>query len=314
MFSYISRRIFLLIFVLLGVTVMTFTLMHLTPGDPAEMIAIARYGLDSLNSENIEAIRVSEGLDSSVLVQYLHWLNHSIHLDLGCSIISGDPVVEEILLRTPATLKLALLAMLVSLLIGIPAGIIAASKRASVVDYLVMTGALLGASMPNFWLGLLLILLFSVTLGCLPVCGYGELRNIILPAITLGTGLTAITTRLTRSSMLEVLQQDYINTARSKGLRELRIMYRHAMKNAFIPVVTIIGLQFGHLLEGTVVVESIFAWPGIGKLLVDSIFARDFTMIQGCVLFFAFVFVIVNLLVDIIYVFLDPKIRYEKEC
>lgn len=313
MFKYLARRLALLIVVVLGVTLMTFSLMHLAPGDPAEMIAMARYGLDNLTVEDIEQIRVEESLDSPVSVQYLCWLRHTLHGDFGCSLITGDPVMEEILTRAPATFKLALAALLISMLIGIPAGIIAAARQSSIFDYLAMTGALLAASVPNFWLGLLLILLFSLTLGWLPVFGYGGLLCIILPALTLGAGLAAITTRLTRSSMLEVLQQDYITTARSKGLPEARVMYNHALKNAFIPLITVIGLQLGHLLEGTVIVESIFAWPGLGKLLVDSIFARDFSMIQGCVLFFGVVFVLVNLLVDIIYMYLDPRIRFERE-
>ena len=178
-----------------------------------------------------------------------------------------------------------------------------------------MVGALIGVSMPNFWLGLLLMLLFSLYLGLLPVCGYGDgaIKYMILPAITLGTGMAALTTRLTRSSMLEVLRLDYITTARAKGLGEKVIIWKHALKNAFIPVVTVVGLQFGGLLEGAVIVETIFAWPGVGKLLVDSIFERDFAMIQGCVLLVAVIFVLANLIVDILYAYLDPRIRYEKE-
>lgn len=313
MLKYIARRLAMLIIVVFGVTLITFTMMHLAPGDPAELIATARYGLENLTEEDVERIRVAEGLDSPVFIQYLRWLGHTVRGDFGCSLVTGDPVQEEILLKLPATFKLALAALFVSLLIAIPAGIISAVKQYSPVDYLTMTGALLGVSMPNFWLGLLLILLFSVTLGWLPVCGYGGLHHMILPAVTLGTGMAAITTRLTRSSMLDVLRQDYIIAARSKGLGEGNVIYSHALKNAFIPVITMVGLQIGHLLEGTVIVESVFAWPGIGKLLVDSIFARDFSMIQGCVLFFAVLFVIVNLLVDISYIYLDPRIRLEKE-
>jgi peptide/nickel transport system permease protein len=313
MLKYIARRLALMIVVVLGVTIMTFSIMHLAPGDPAEMIALARYGEDILTQEDIEKIRITEGLDAPVYIQYMRWLKHVIKGDFGASLITGDLVQEEILIRFPTTLKLALAALLVSLLIAVPAGIISAVKQYSPIDYLTMTGALLGVSMPNFWLGLLLILLFSVTLHWLPVCGYGGLRHIALPAITLGTGMAAITTRLTRSSMLEVLKQDYIIAARAKGLREKSIVSDHALKNAFIPVITVVGLQLGHLLEGTVIVETIFAWPGLGKLLVDSIFARDFAMLQGCVLYFAILFVIVNLLVDVSYVYLDPRIRYERE-
>jgi peptide/nickel transport system permease protein len=220
-------------------------------------------------------------------------------------------VLSEILVRFPATVKLAVVSMLVALIIAIPVGIISATRQYSFVDNVSMMGAMLGVSMPNFWLGLLLILLFSVHLGWFPVCGYGGFEHIILPALTLGTGIAAVITRLMRSSMLEVLRQDYIRTARAKGLSEKLVVSRHALKNALIPVVTVIGMQFGRVLEGAVIVETIFAWPGIGKLLVDSIYARDFAMIQGGVLFVAVIFVIVNLAVDISYTYLDPRIRYE---
>lgn len=313
MLRYIARRMIMLVIVVIGVTLVTFTMMHLAPGDPAELMAIARYGLENLTVENVEQIRVAEGLDAPIYVQYLCWLGRTIKGDLGHSLVTGDPVQKEILLKLPTTFQLALAALFVSLLIAVPAGIISAVKQNSLLDYLTMTGALLGVSMPNFWLGLLLILFFAVTLKWFPVFGYGGLRHMILPAVTLGTGMAAITTRLTRSSMLNVLKQDYIVAARSKGLSEGKIVSSHALKNSLIPVITIIGLQIGHLLEGTVIVESIFAWPGLGKLLVDSIFARDFSMIQGCVFLFAILFVLVNLLVDVSYVYLDPRIRYEKE-
>ena len=200
--------------------------------------------------------------------------------------------------------------MLISLVISIPVGIISATRQYSAVDNLSMFGALLGVSMPSFWLGLLLILVFSVQLGWLPVFGRGNMSHIILPAITLGTGMAAITTRLVRSSLLEVLKQDYLRTARAKGLSEWVVIGKHGLKNAFIPVITILGLQFAALLEGTVIVEVIFAWPGMGRLLVDAIFARDLPVIQGGVLFSAVIFVVVNLLVDISYAYLDPRIKY----
>lgn len=313
MYRYIGKRLCLLLIVILGVTLLTFTLMHAAPGDMAEMIAISRYGAENLTTAEVEAIRLSEGLDSPVIVQYFHWLTHMISGDFGNSLITGEPVLEEILIRLPATLKLSFAALLVSLVIAIPAGVIAASKQHSLMDHLTMSSALIGTSVPNFWLGLLLILLFSVTLGWFPVFGYGGLRYIVLPALTLGAGLAGITTRLTRSSMLEVLNQDYVTTARSKGLSERRIIFKHALKNAFIPIITVIGIQLGHLLGGTVIVESIFAWPGIGKLLVDSIYARDFATVQACALLFAIIFVLINLIVDILYLFLNPKISYQKE-
>ncbi|WP_027399024.1 nickel ABC transporter permease [Anaerovorax odorimutans] len=313
MLAFIAKRFLLLIVVLLGVTMMTFLLINIAPGDPAEMIAIARYGLENITADEIEQIRQSEGLDDPLIIQYFCWLGHVLKGDFGRSLITGDPILKEISARFPATMILAFISLIISLLISIPAGIISAVKQNSCIDYLTRTGAMLGTSIPNFWLGLLLILFFSVTLGWLPVFGYGEVRHIILPSITLGTGLAAIITRLTRSSMLEVLNQDYIITARSKGLYEKCVILHHALKNALIPIITIIGMQLGHLLEGTVIVESIFAWPGIGKLLVDSIFARDFAMVQACVLLFAILFVIINLVIDILYMFIDPRIHYKKE-
>jgi peptide/nickel transport system permease protein len=315
MLKFILKRLLLMFVVILGATMLTFSIMHFAPGDPAEMIAIARYGMVGLTAESIDWIRAAEGLDAPVYIQYLKWLNHVLHGDLGRSLITGKSVSSEILARFPATLKLAVASMFISLLISIPVGIISATKQYSIIDNVSMVGALIGVSMPNFWLGLLLMLLFSLYLGLLPVCGYGDgaIKYMILPAITLGTGMAALTTRLTRSSMLEVLRLDYITTARAKGLGEKVIIWKHALKNAFIPVVTVVGLQFGGLLEGAVIVETIFAWPGVGKLLVDSIFERDFAMIQGCVLLVAVIFVLANLIVDILYAYLDPRIRYEKE-
>jgi peptide/nickel transport system permease protein len=275
------------------------------------VIAIARYGgTESLNSELIEWIRHQEGLDAPIYVQYAKWLKHIIHGNWGRSLITGEPVLDKILTRFPATFQLALVSMIIYLLIAIPIGILSAVKQNSAMDYLCMTGAILGVSMPNFWLALLLILLFSVHMGWLPVCGKGGIEHLILPAITLGMGMAAITTRLTRSSMLEVLRQNYIRTARAKGLSEKLVIGKHAFKNAMIPVVTIVGLQFASLLEGAVIIETIFAWPGIGRLLVDSIFARDFPMIQGCTLFIAMIVVLANLIVDISYAYLDPRVRY----
>jgi peptide/nickel transport system permease protein len=299
-----------MVFILLGVSVITFSMMHFVPGDPAEVIAIKRYG-EEVTAETIEHVRAELGLDQPVPVQYLRWLTSVLQGELGYSFRTDRPVLDEILTRLPATIQLALAGMLVALIIAIPVGIISATRQYSTVDNLSMFGALLGVSMPNFWLGLLLILFFSVYLGWLPVFGRGGIEHLVLPAITLGTGMAAITTRLIRSSMLEVLGQDYIQTARAKGLKERIVIYKHALKNALIPVVTIVGLQFAALLEGAVIVEVIFAWPGIGRLLVDSIFARDFMLIQGCILFIAAMFVLVNLLVDISYAYLDPRIRYE---
>ena len=312
MLKYILKRLLLVFVVVLGVTVVTFSAMHLAPGDPAEMIAVARYGED-LTQEEIEWVRATEGLGAPVYIQYLGWLEHVLRLDLGKSLITYEDVLGEILTRFPATLVLAISSLILSLLIALPTGIISAIRKNTIVDNACMTGALLGVSMPNFWLGLLLIWLFALSLGLLPSFGYGGIKHLILPTITLGTSMAAITTRLTRSSMLDVLNQDYIVTAKAKGLDERMILLKHALKNAMLPVITFVGLQLGFLLGGAVIVETIFAWPGIGKLLVDSIYARDFALIQGCVLFIAVIFALANLAVDVLYAYLDPRIRYEKK-
>ena len=311
MLMYIAKRLVLLVPILLGITLLTFSLMHLIPGDPAEIL-MRQQGIIP-TQENIEKFREQMGLTEPLPIQYFNWLSCLLHGDFGSSlsVSYGKPVLSEILLRFPRTLELAAFSLLISLLISIPLGIIAAIKQNSAIDHLTLVGASLGIAMPSFWLGLLLILFFSVYLGWLPVCGYGSLKHIILPAITLGIGMAALTTRLMRASMLEVLGENYIITARGKGLRERIVIMKHALRNALIPVVTVAGLQFGWLIEGAVFVEMIFTWPGIGKLLVDSIFARDIPMVQGCVLFIAFVFVLVNLAVDISYGMLDPRIRYE---
>ncbi|MDM7912711.1 MAG: ABC transporter permease, partial [Methanotrichaceae archaeon] len=284
---------------------------YCTPGDTAAIIAVARYGgPESLSADLIEWIRHEEGLDAPIFIQYAKWMEHIIQMDLGRSLITDEPVLDKILSRFSGTLQLTLAGMVVYLLISVPLGVVSAIKQDSMIDYLSITGVLIGVSMPNFWLALLLILFFSIYLELLPVCGREGLSYFILPAATLGVSIAATTTRLIRSSMLEVLRQDYIMAARAKGLKEAFIIGRHALKNAMFPIITIVGLQFASLLEGTVVVETIFAWPGIGRLLVDSINQRDLPMIQGCVLFIATIFVLVNLIIDISYVYLDPRVRY----
>jgi peptide/nickel transport system permease protein len=309
MLTYVIRRIGLMVFILLGVSIATFSMMHFVPGDPAEIIATERYG-EEVTAEIIEHVRRELGLDGQIYIQYLRWLKRVLRGDLGYSFRTDRPVLDEILTRLPATIQLALAGMLVSLVIAIPVGIISATRQYSATDNLSMFAVLIGVSMPNFWLGLLLILLFSVQLGWLPVFGRGGIEHLILPAVTLGTGMAAITTRLMRSSMLEVLKQDYMRTARAKGLNEWFVIGKHGLKNAFIPVITILGLQIAALLEGTVIVEVIFAWPGMGRLLVDAIFARDFPVIQGCILFIGVIYTLMNLLVDISYAYLDPRIKY----
>lgn len=311
MYNYILKRILQLIPALLIVSVASFSIIYFAPGDPAETICTGPDG--NMNPESVEKFRIKMGLDKPLHTQYLIWLNNVVHGDFGYSYRSEKPVFEHIITAFRATLKLSIISLFVSLIIALPLGILSAIKQNSLIDVSCMIGASLGVSMPNFWLGLLLMLLFGVYLQWLPVAGYGaggDIEHIILPAITLGTGSAAVTARLMRSSMLEALGQDYIQTARAKGVSEQMIIGKHALKNALIPVVTMIGLNFGYLLNGSVVVETIFGWPGLGSLIVDSINMRDYMMVQGCMLFVAFLFVAVNLIVDISYKYIDPRIHY----
>ncbi len=311
MLSYLARRIALMLVVVIGATLLAFAVMDLAPGDTAELIAFARYG-EQLTPREIERVRQTEGLDAPLPARYVRWLGHVVHGDLGTSLTTGESVTSEISHRLPATAQLAAASILIALLIGISAGIISATQRDTAIDSISRLSAILGVAMPNFWLALLLILLFSLTLGWLPSFGKGDIRYLILPALTLGTGMAALLARIMRSSLVEVLAQDYIRTARAKGLSEYAVVFKHALKNALIPPVTIAGLQFGRLLEGAVIVESIFGWPGLGRLLVESIFTRDFAMIQGCVLVTAMLLAVINLLVDISYAWLDPRIIYQR--
>ncbi|SFR01298.1 nickel ABC transporter permease [Desulfoscipio geothermicus] len=308
--QFLIKRLFYLIPVIFGVSIITFGLINLAPGDPAEII-LRSSGVEP-TMEAVAALREELGLNDPVYIQYGRWVLDVLHLDLGESYRTGRPVTEEILYRFPATLELTVAAIFFMLLVSMPSGILAALHRHAFVDHLSRIWALVGASLPGFWLGLLLIYYFSVKLGIFPVMGRGGLEHLVLPAVTLGFGMAATYARLLRASMLEVLGQDYIKVARARGLKEKLIVGRHALKNALLPVVTAFGMSFGHLLGGAVIVETIFAWPGVGKFFVDSIFNRDYPVIQGYALFMAVVFVIVNLLVDITYVFLDPRIRLEK--
>ncbi len=312
MLEYIARRTLLIIPALLFVSIISFSMVYLAPGDPAEILLTSPEGTPSPAA--VEAFRVRMGLDQPIYVQYLRWLNNILHGDFGYSYMSERPVFDAIFKSFKATLKLSIVSMFISVIVSIPLGILAAIKHNSATDDLCRLGALVGVSIPNFWQAFLLILLFSIYLDWLPVAGYGDggdLRHMILPAITLGTSSAAVTTRLMRSSMLEALSQDYIITARAKGLSEKVVVGKHALKNALIPVVTMLGLNLGFLLNGAVVTEWIFGWPGIGGLVVDSIYQRDYTMIQGSILFIAVIFVTLNLIVDISYTYLDPRIRYE---
>ncbi len=305
MLKYIFRRIILLIPILLGVTVIVFGIMFMTPGDPA----ILMLGENAPQAE-LEALRERLGLDQPAYVQYGLWLGRAVQLDFGRSIRSGRPVTREISARLPATLELALLATLLAIAVGVPLGVLSATRPNTAVDHAATVAAFGGLAMPVFWQGLILILLFALVLGWLPPSGrLGGWQYYVLPTITLGTSAIAAITRMTRATMLETLSQDYVRTARSKGLPERSIVYRHALRNALIPVVTVIGLQFGQLLSGAVITETIFSWPGIGRLAVDSIRAKDFPTVQGAVMVFAVMYAVVNLFTDVLYAYLDPRLK-----
>ncbi len=310
MTKYILRRLASLIPVLLGATFIVFAIMHFTPGDPATLMLP-----QDATTEQIERMRENLGLNEPFLVQYGNFLFGMLQGNLGPSLRTGQPVTGIIASRLPATMQLAAASLLVAVTIGLIAGIIAAVKQYSVWDGGAMFTALLGVSMPNFWLGLMMILVFAVfwsnTFGytLFPASGYGTLRHIVMPAIVLGTAHAAFITRITRSSMLEVLRQDYVRTARAKGLSEWKVVVVHALRNALMPVVTIAGLRFGVLLGGSVVTERIFAWPGIGRLLIDAVRAQDYNVVQGIILTYAVIFSLVTLVVDLLYAFIDPRIR-----
>lgn len=302
---YVLRRIFFLIPVLFGVTFIVFTLLYITPGDPAKLILG-----EQAPPEAVQAMREEMGLDQPYLIQYYNYVKKAVlQQDIGRSYVTNRPVMQEILGAFPATFTLATSAMLVAILIGIPIGIISAIKQYSVFDTVSMIIALLGVSMPVFWLGLLLILLFTVYLGWLPASGFNSIKHMIMPALALGAMTAAIVTRMTRSSMLEVIRQDYIRTAQAKGQKQSVVVLKHALGNALIPIIAVIGLQFGQLLGGAVLTESIFSIPGVGRLMVDSIKMRDFPVVQGGVLFIALSFSVINLLVDLLYAYVDPRIR-----
>ncbi|ELY72035.1 nickel ABC transporter permease [Natrinema pallidum] len=307
-YDYLASRLATSLAVTFGVSVVTYGLIFLTPGDPAEIILSQQLDRQPSAAE-IEAFRAEHGLNDPVPVQYLNWLTDVFRGDLGTSYYSDMPVSTLIIEVVPFTLELALAAMLVALVISIPAGVVSAVNRGSPIDHASQLGALLGVSMPNFWLAYLLILLFPLTLGVLPVAGAGSVGHLVLPAITLGSGMAAVVTRLVRSSMLEVLDEAYVDTARAKGLRERIVVYKHALRNALVPVVTILGLQLGTLLNGAVVVEIIFQRPGLGSLLVDAVFERNYPVVQAVTLVTAIVFVATNLLVDLTYRYLDPRVQ-----
>ena len=305
MFKYIVRRIILLIPILLGVSVIVFGIMYATPGDPA----ILMLG-ENAPQEELDSLRERLGLNEPVYVQYGIWIGNVLQLDFGRSIRSGRPVTDEITARLPATVELAILATLLAVAVGVPLGIISANRPNSMVDHVATVAAFGGLAMPVFWQGLMMILIFSLWLGWLPPSGrLGGWAYYILPTITLGTSAIAAITRMTRATMLETLSQDYVRTARSKGVQHRTILYRHALRNAMIPIVTVIGLQFGGLLSGAVIAETIFSWPGIGRLAVDAIRSKDFPVVQGVVMVFALLYAFVNLITDVLYAYLDPRLQ-----
>jgi peptide/nickel transport system permease protein len=303
---FLLRRVVLTIPVLFGVATLVFLLIHLVPGDPVQ----AMLG-ESASPQDIDRLRSQLGLDRPLYVQYGQFLRGAVAGDLGMSLRTNQPVSVVIAERMPATVELAAAALVVALVIAIPLGVVAAVRAGTGTDHAATTLALIGISMPNFWLGPLLAIVFSVTLGWFPVSGRGTWSNLVLPAITLGAPLAAVLARMTRASLLEELREPYVLAARARGLSRMRTVLRHAVRNSLIPIVTVLGLQLGSVLTGAVITETIFAWPGVGRLLVQSIGARDYPAIQGCVLLIAVTYVTTNLLVDVAYGFLDPRIRYE---
>jgi peptide/nickel transport system permease protein len=302
----VLRRIVLTFPVLLGVATLVFALIHLVPGDPA----LAMLG-DSASPSDVADLHARLGLDQPLLTQYGHFLTGLIHGDLGTSFRYGTPVAHEIAQRLGRTAELALAAMLVAIAVAVPLGVVAALYRGRTIDQAAMAASLAGISMPNFWLGPLVAIVFAVELGWLPVSGTGSWRNLVLPAVTLGAALAAILARMTRVSLVEELRELYVLAARARGLSRTRAVVAHAFRNSLIPVVTIVGLQFGAVLTGTIITETIFAWPGVGRLLIQAITFRDYPLVQGCILLISITYVTMNLLVDLAYAWLDPRIRYQ---
>lgn len=331
---YIVKRLAMLVPVMLGVSIIAFSLIHLAPGDPARTMLGERATQEQLNE-----IREKYGLDKPLYVQYGIWLNGVLHGDLGRSITTHEEVAKEIGDRFPNTMELAIAAMIFAIIVGVFAGIISATKQYSITDYTCMGVALFGISMPVFWLGIMLMMIFGVFLGWLPIGGridllipfqrvtgfmvfdsiitgnfpalISVLRHLILPAVALGTIPMAMIARVSRSSMLEVLRQDFIRTERAKGLSERMVIYKHAVRNAMVPVVTVIGLNVGLLFAGAILTETVFSWPGVGRLVVNAVYERDYPLVVGCILVFAITFVIVNLITDLLYTRIDPRIQYE---
>jgi ABC-type dipeptide/oligopeptide/nickel transport system permease component len=308
--TYTARRVLLFVPVLLGVATVTFFLVYVLPGDPVLSMVGERY-----DEATIAELRRDMRLDEPIYVQYAHFIAGLARLDFGRSYVTGEPVGPSVLARFPYTLRLAVFAMLISVVIGVSAGVLAAWRWRTPVDHLTMGSTIVGISMPVFWIGVLLIYVFSMRLGLLPPSGYGggDVRYLILPAVTLAQASTAYVARMTRSSMLDVIGEHYIQTARAKGVSEGRVLFGHALRNALLPVITVVGADFGSFLTGAVLTESIFAWPGLGRFTLDAIMKRDIPTIQGAVFFMAVVFMAINLLVDLAYAWADPRIKLGHE-
>jgi ABC-type dipeptide/oligopeptide/nickel transport system permease component len=304
MHRYLLVSVFHAASVILGVSVLSFVFMRLS-GDPVMLMLPP-----DATHQQVEEFRERLGFNEPLPLQYLAFLSRAIHGDFGKSLRHQQPAMSLVLERLPATIELAVAGMGLALVVAVPFGILSACRRGSAVDYLGMGGSLLGLSMPNFWVGIVGILIFSVNLRLLPTAGRGTWAQLVLPALALGSYLMALIARLTRSGMLEVLGQDYVRTARAKGLAERAVIWRHALKNSLIPLVTVVGLQMGELLGGTVVIETVFAWPGVGRLIIQAVFQRDYPLVQAAVFVLALIFVAANLMVDLTYRLLDPRIRY----
>ncbi len=305
MARYIARRLLQVIPVLIGVSLVAFGVLHLIPGDPAAIIA----GPEATEVE-LAAIRRQLGLDAPLPVQYVRFLEHALQGDLGVSLRTREPVIELLVTRIAFTFQLTLLTMAIAVTLGVVTGVIAATKHNTWIDSAVMLFALVGLSIPSFWLGLMGLILFAATLGWLPSGGAGGIEHLILPAVVLGASGAAVITRMTRSSMLEVIGQDYIRTLRAMGVPARSVVFKHALRNALNPVITVVGLEFGSFLAGTTVVETVFSLPGVGRLMVSAIFSRDYAVIQGGMLVLALLFVFVNLATDLLYAFMNPRIRF----
>lgn len=308
--KYLVRRIFAIIFVLWAVATLTYFTVHVTPGDTATAIIIQTQGEEAVNEATLAAVREKFDLERPVIVQYFDWLGHIFTGDFGISYKYNLPVLDMLKARLPNTLALGFLACAISLLIALPLGVLSALRHNRVFDHLCRLITLSLASFPGFWLAIMGIVLFSIRLGVLPTSGMNSPNSIILPALTLSVGMTASAMRMMRSSTLDVLNQDYMIVARAKGLSKREVMMNHGFRNAIPPIITLVGLQIGHILGGSVIIENIFAWPGVGDLFINAVYSKDLPMMEGCVILIAFGYAFINLVVDIIYAFIDPRVKY----